>query len=189
VEVRTMRALVVFESLYGSTAAVAQAVAASLRAEGVVAEAMPVDHVAAASTEGFELLIVGGPTHMHGISRESTRKAGAKDTKNTYAEPTISPGLREWFEGMPGGGGRTAAAFDTRFDQAIWLTGSAAKGIAKRLGAKGFRLAADPESFFVTKENTLADGELDHATRWGATLAGRIPSRTAGAGGRDQIIG
>jgi flavodoxin len=175
-----MRVLVVFESLYGSTAAVGEAIAASLRSEGVTAEAMPVDHVDPASAEGLDLLVVGGPTHMHGLSRASTRKAGAKDEKNAYTEPTIAPGLREWFEGIPDGEGRMAAAFDTRFDQAAWLTGSAAKVIAKRLGARGFRLAADPESFFVTKENALADGEVAHATRWGAILAAALPARTTG---------
>lgn len=174
-----MRALVVFESLYGSTAAVAQAVAASLRAEGVVAEAMPVDHVTLESTEGFDLLIVGGPTHMHGLSRESTRRAGAEDAKNTYAEPTIAPGLREWLEDLPDGAGRMSAAFDTRFDQAAWLTGSAAKAIGKRLSAKGYQLASD-KSFFVTKENALADGQLDRATAWGVSLATAIPTRTPG---------
>jgi hypothetical protein len=174
-----MRALVVFESLYGSTAAIGEAIAASLRAEGVTAEAMPVDHVDAASAVGVELLIVGGPTHMHGLSRESTRRAGAKDEKNTFAEPTIAPGLREWFEELPDGVGRTAAAFDTRFDQAAWLTGSAAKVIAKRLAARGYQLVAD-KSFFVTKENALAEGQLDRATAWGASLATAIPTRTSG---------
>jgi hypothetical protein len=133
-----------------------------------------------ASTAGLELLIVGGPTHMHGMSRESTRRAGAKDEKNTYADPTIAPGLREWFEGLPEGHGCAAAAFDTRFDKAVWMTGSAAKGIAKRLKDGGFRLAAEPESFFVTPKNALVDGELDHATRWGSALAARIATRTAG---------
>jgi hypothetical protein len=166
-----MRALVVFESLYGSTASVGVAVAAALRAEGATVEAIPVDRVEPASTDGIELLVVGGPTHMHGLSREGTRRLGAKDEKNTYAEPTISPGLREWFERLPDGGGSAVAAFDTRFDQAAWLTGSAAKVIAKRLRAKGCRLVADPESFFVTKENRLVDGELEHAARWGTALA------------------
>jgi hypothetical protein len=175
-----MKALVVFESLYGSTAAVGEAIAASLRAEGVPAEAMPVDHVDPDAAEGVELLVVGGPTHMHGMSRESTRKAGAKDEKNTYGEPTIAPGLRDWFERIPPGEGRAAAAFDTRFDKAVWMTGSAAKGIAKRLKDGGFRLMAEPESFFVTPKNALAEGEVDHATAWGASLATRIPARNAG---------
>jgi flavodoxin len=175
-----MRALVVFESLYGSTAAVGEAIAGSLRSAGVPAEAMPVDHVGTEDVEGIDLLVVGGPTHMHGLSRPSTRKAGAKDEKNTYGEPTIAPGLREWFEELPDRGGGVAAAFDTRFDQAAWLTGSAAKVIAKRLAAKGFRVAVDPESFFVTKENALAEGELDHAAAWGAKLATWIPARSTG---------
>jgi hypothetical protein len=174
-----MRALVVFESLYGSTAGVGEAIAGSMRSAGIAAEAMPVDHVEAVDVEGIDLLVVGGPTHMHGLSRPSTRKAGANDTKNTYDEPTIAPGLREWFEQLPDGGGRMAAAFDTRFDQAAWLTGSAAKVIAKRLAATGYQVVAD-KSFFVTKENTLAEGQLDRAIAWGASLATAFPARTAG---------
>lgn len=171
-----MRAMVVFESLYGNTAAVAEAIAASLRAEGVTAEARPVDHVEPGDTAGVELLVVGGPTHVHGMSRLSTREAGVKDEKapHTYPAPTIAPGLREWFEDLPPGADRAAAAFDTRIDKPAWITGSAAKQIAKRLREAGFRPAAEAESFLVTTANALADGELEHAARWGRTLATRI---------------
>ncbi|MFN8234097.1 MAG: flavodoxin domain-containing protein [Actinomycetota bacterium] len=175
-----MRASVVFESLYGNTASVARAIAASLSERGMAAEAMPVDQLDPASTDGIELLIVGGPTHVHGMSRASTRRAGVNDEKgpHTFAEPTVETGVREWLERLPDGAGRRAAAFDTRIDKAAWLTGSAAKGIAKRLEANGFRLALDPESFFVTTENALADGELEHAARWGATLANEVATAT-----------
>ncbi len=174
-----MRALVVFESLFGNTAAIGEAIAAALRAQGVDAEAVPVDRIDPATTGDVDLLIVGGPTHAHGMSREGTRKAGVKDEKNTYPEPTVEPGLREWLDRVPSGSGRAAAAFDTRFDKPEWLTGSAAKGIEKRLGHDGFRLATEPESFFVTTANALEDGELEHAERWAGHLA-ELTSTAAG---------
>jgi hypothetical protein len=108
---------------------------------------------------------------MHGMSRPSTRKVGAEDEKNTFAEPTVAPGLREWLTDLPAGAGRFAAAFDTRIHKSAVLTGSAAKGIERRLGERGFRLIAGPQSFFVTGENQLEEGEPEHAATWAGSLA------------------
>jgi hypothetical protein len=166
-----MKALVVYESLYGNTAAIGEAIAASLRDRGIEAESRAITHVEPAETDAFDLLVLGGPTHAHGMSREATRKTGAEDKKNTYAEPTRDPGLREWIPRLPLGGGRPAAAFDTRFDKPAFLTGSAAKGIAHRLEGRGYHLVAVPESFFVTTEGHLEGGQTEHATAWGAALA------------------
>jgi hypothetical protein len=165
-----MKALVVYESLFGNTAAISETIAASLRARGMEAVARPVTEIPPTTTGDLDLLIVGGPTHAHGMSRSSTRKAGATDAKNTYAEPTVEPGLRAWLDDVPAGDGRGAAAFDTRIHKAAWMTGSAAKGIAARLERDGFRLVAEPESFFVTTANTLEDGESEHAATWAARL-------------------
>ena len=129
-----------------------------------------VSTVSPAETGAVDLLLVGGPTHAHGISRASTRKVGATDEKNTYAGPTTEPGLREWLAALPLGRGRGAAAFDTRFDKPVLLTGSAAKGIARRLEHLGFRVIVEPESFLVTTENRLKDGEIERATAWAKVL-------------------
>lgn len=66
-----------------------------------------------------------------------------------------------------------AAAFDTRIDAAAILTGRAAKGIDSMLHDIGCRRAADPESFLVTTENRLVDGEVDRTRAWGSKLADR----------------
>jgi flavodoxin len=87
-----MKALVVYESMYGNTAAVGDAIASSLRARGLDVEAAPVTKVDPGATGEVELLVVGGPTHVHGMSRSSTRKTAAGDEKNTYPEPTVEPG-------------------------------------------------------------------------------------------------
>lgn len=168
-----MKALVVYESLYGNTAAIGEAIAAALRSHGMEAEARPVPQVQPADTAEVDLLVVGGPTHVHGMSRPATRKAGATDEKNTFPEPTVTPGLRDWLVDLPSGGGRFAAAFDTRLDKPAVLTGSAAKGIARGLVHRGFSLIVERESFFVTGENRLEEGQMERATTWGGALADR----------------
>ena len=104
------------------------------------------------------------------MSRGTTRKTAIEDAKRTYEEPTMGPGLREWIDRLSGDG-HPAVAFDTRIDAPVAFTGAASKGIAKRLTGQGFHLAVDRESFLVTKQNQLVDGELARATAWGRTLA------------------
>jgi hypothetical protein len=173
-----MNALVVSESMYGNTAAVGEAIAASLRALGVSTEARLVSKIDPVEAGEFELLIVGGPTHVHGMSRASTRKTAASDEKNTFPDLTLEPGLREWLRQLPLGENRPAAAFDTRIDKPAILTGSAAKGIARLLESRGFRLVVKPESFFVAGENQLVEGELEHAAAWGEGVAKRATPDT-----------
>jgi len=175
-----MRALVVYESLYGNTAAIGEAIAAALREHGVEVRDALVSKVDPAETAHVDLLVVGGPTHVHGMSRDSTRETAANDEKNTFPEPTLQPGLRAWLQRLPDGEGRLAAAFDTRIDKPALLTGSAAKGIARRLKGRGFHLVLQPECFLVSTENALLGGEVEHAAAWGATLADQA-SRTMAA--------
>ena len=171
-----MKALVVYESLYGNTAKIGEAIATSLRARGLEVEAVPVPKIEPAEATGVDLLVVGGPTHVHGMSRSSTRRTAADDKKNSFAEPTVAPGLREWMDGLPSQAERLAAAFDTRIDKPAFLTGSAAKGIARRLKLHGYRLVVGPESFLVSMNNSLLEGEAGHATTCGAELAERATS-------------
>lgn len=169
-----MKALVVYESLYGNTAAVGEAIAAALRSQGVEVEAGPISKIDPTEAEGADLLVVGGPTHAHGMSRSSTRKVAVEDKKNTYPEPTVAPGLREWLDGVPSETGLAAAAFDTRINKAILFTGSAARGIARRLEHQGYHLVVGPECFLVTTGNVLAEGEIEHARAWGIGVAGKL---------------
>jgi len=64
-----------------------------------------------------------------------------------------------------------AAAFDTRLAGAPVLTGRASRGISRLLRRHGYRLITPPESFVVTKLNTLIDGEPSRARAWGEALA------------------
>ena len=161
-----MKAVVLYESLFGNTEAVAKAIAEGLAPFGEVAAAQ-VGEAPRALTAEADLLVVGGPTHAHGMSKPATRR---QPDANVFAT-----GIREWLEGLPAAPGRTVAAFDTRFDKPRWLTGSAAVRIARRLRRTGHRVVLPPESFFV--EHTggpLSEGEADRARRWGAQLGQRM---------------
>jgi hypothetical protein len=176
-----MKAVVVYESMYGNTHLVAAAIGAGLRAGATDAvTVLPVHDADAAALVDADLVVVGGPTHVHGMSRESTRHAAADAAQKPASTFTLEPGaegdgLREWFDSLdriaP-----NAAAFDTRLPGRPLFTGQASKGIAKRLRSHGCRLVVDPKSFFVTKENHLANDEEAHARDWGARLAAAMSS-------------
>jgi hypothetical protein len=177
-----MNALVIYESMYGNTRAIAEAIVDGLRDAGDM-RLVPVTAAEDAMTEPRDLLVVGGPTHVHGMSRPSTRQAAIADgTKNDNlsVEPHADgPGIRDFLASAHGLHGR-AAAFDTRVKAPAWLTGRAAKGIARGLKRRGFSLVADPESFLVTKDNRLVDGEADRARLWGASLGRAVIADAAG---------
>jgi flavodoxin len=177
-----MKAVVVYESMYGNTHLVADAIAAGIRdvggSEVVVA---PVDTADDVLLDGADLLVVGGPTHVHGMSRESTRKAAVEAAHKDGSDLTVEPdaegdGLREWFDEL-GELGTAAAAFDTRLDAPPALTGRASKGIGRRLRKHGCELVVDPESFVVTKHNHLLADEGEHAREWGHALARAFAAR------------
>ena len=171
-----MRAVVVYESMYGTTRQVAEAIALGLRTASVDAAVVPVRDASQDAVQGADLLVVGGPTHVHAMSRPATRKSAAEQADAhglSVQEGATGAGLREWFESMPSAGAGASAAFDTRVDAPSLLTGQAARGIAKGLRRHGFRLVADPESFLVDKQTVLLPHELTRAVDWGRSLAGR----------------
>ena len=160
--------------MYGNTHLVADEIAAGLRsgADDVVA-VVPVEHADAEALAGADLVVVGGPTHVHGMARSSTRRAAVaaeKPDSGLELEPDAEgPGLREWFDAVDALSVR-AAAFDTRLQGPAPFTGQASKGIAKRLRRHGCTVIAEPTSFLVTKQNHLVDDEAAHARAWGTQL-------------------
>lgn len=184
-----MRALVVYESMYGNTHAVAVNIAAGLSAKHDVT-LVPVTRATPELVAAADLLVVGGPTHMHGMSSPSSRRLAADTARKEGSELTMDPdadgpGVRGWLnglgsQGMPGRLGRLdrlgsghdtlAVAFDTRFDGVPLLTGRASRGISRLLARHGYRLFAASESFVVSKQTTLLDGEAARARSWGAMI-------------------
>jgi hypothetical protein len=175
-----MRAVVVYESVYGNTHQIAEAVAQGLEDAGEVA-LHQVSEAGPEAIAGADLVVVGGPTHMHGMTSSLSRKLAAQEATNKGEEldPSVEgPGLRAWFDGLPKVKGVGGAAFDTRGSGPALLTGSAAKGIARRLRRHGYKLVAEPESFVVTdSEGPLEEGELERARAWGASLAAASGTR------------
>ena len=170
-----MRAVVVYESMYGNTRRVAEAVGRGLAATAEVA-VVPVSRAGPDVVAGADLVVVGGPTHAHAMSRSATRKAAvdqAGKQPDTVLEPgAAGAGVRDWLASL-GEIHTPAAAFDTRAAAPPALTGRASKGIAKALRRHGLQPVAEPESFLVDKTNHLQPGEEERAVRWGASLAAR----------------
>lgn len=164
-----MRAQVVYESMFGNTAAVAEAIATGLRPHFEVTVS-PVAEAVNHPAPQVDLLVVGGPTHAFGLSRTATRHDAAGQTDDPVE---IDIGVREWLDAaLPVPSPRSAAAFGTKIAHPPWLPGSAAKGIAKRLRHRGYHLAVDPVDFLVEDtRGPLRPGELQRATEWAARLA------------------
>lgn len=172
-DMSALRAVVVYESMYGHTREVAERVADGLRSEFAQVDVVPV--MEAAVEVSADLVVVGGPTHVHGMSRPQTRQAAVDDPTRYGRGAPVEPGaagmgLREWFDHLRQGSG-PAAAFDSRAPGPAALTGRASKGIAKRLDQHGFTLVGGLQSFLVTSEPGLPRGEGDKAERWGRELA------------------
>jgi len=141
-----MNTLIIYDSTFGNTAQIAQAMADRLGEHGTVRIALA-DEAGLSEMEEIDLLIVGGPTQRHGLS----------------------PAIQALLERLPRRTlrGAGAAAFDTRYHMAAWKSGSAAQRIASKLKRTGASLLVEPESFFVAeREGPLEEGELERAASW-----------------------
>lgn len=172
-----MRAVVVYESMFGNTHTVANCIADGLRwrhdCQVVAVGDSPDDLVHVG-----DLVVVGGPTHIHGLSSATSRSSAAemaiKDDALDLDPDAGGQGLRDWLSVLPNGCRRASAAFDTRADGSPAFTGRASKGIGRRLHRHGYRLLIEPESFLVDKHNHLLDGEERRAEEWGQELAAAL---------------
>lgn len=146
-----MNTLVIYDSEFGNTERVAQAIASGLRAASYV-QATPIRSFDPSQLENIDVLILGCPTQAW------------RPTQAIQSLLTRLPAER--LDKM------AVACFDTRFNKPRWLTGSAARRMGQLLRAMGVTLLVPPESFFVIgKEGPLVDGELNRATAWARELA------------------
>ncbi len=175
-----MYVVIVYESLFGNTREVAEAIRDGIR------DAQPDAQVRCVRASepnldlavGADLLIVGAPTHNRGLATAVTRKMAIRAEERVPlavpghgAEPAGSgPGVREWFHALPKAApGSLGAAFDTRVPSR--LAGGAAHAISRRLHHRGYQLAAEPAGF-ITEDvaGPMRDGELARARAWGYRL-------------------
>jgi flavodoxin len=149
-----MNAAVVYESLWGNTAAIAGAIADGI---GESAVALSTSQADAAALAGVGLIVAGAPILGFSLPTEQMRENIAKTPGPGPAPDLSSPA-----------GAVGYATFETRI---WWSPGSAAKTIAKALASKGYREAAPAEKFLVTgRYGPLKDGELERARAWGAAI-------------------
>jgi len=184
-----MNVAVVFESMFGNTRAIAEAIAEGVRSDpGAQVTVARVAEAGSLDLGRVDLLVVGGPTHYLRMSsprsRKMARKMGDKPVKKGSARRDLDPGasgpgVREWLDSLPRASpGSRAAAFDTRFNYP--LAGGAARPIAHRLRRHGYPMAAKPEGFVVTDmAGPLLPAEQDRARAWGASLLSQIPDPKA----------
>ena len=174
-----MRAVVIYESMFGDAAKVARSIGAGLADVwgGQVDEVTVVEVGEAQTTipDDVDLLVVGSPTHAFGLPRPSTRADAA--AKNAREVISARIGIREWLDAATLAKGQAAAAFDTRMDHPKTLTklDHASRTTEKHLRKLGASLVSPAEHFFVVDTTgPLVAGEVERARAWGTTLAGKV---------------
>ena len=155
-----MKILVIYDSIFGNTEKIAQAIGNALGAKKDV-QVVKVSTAINENLKGLDLLFVGSPTR------------GFRPTE----------GISTFIKNIPEGGlnGIKTVAFDTRipletikskvFRFIVLKGGYAGPAIAKRLVARGAKIISEPEGFFVKdSEGPLVEGELERAATWAKAL-------------------
>jgi hypothetical protein len=160
-----VKAVVVYESLWGNTATIARAIAEGL---GEGTPALTTDEATAGIVAGADLIVAGAPLLGFALPTEQILAAQGNASPKPPSPADLShPSMRSWLAQLPAGTGR-AAAFETRI---WWSPGSAARTILSGLGAAGYA-AVERERFMVTgRYGPLKDGEIERARAWGEKLA------------------
>jgi hypothetical protein len=161
-----MRAIVVYESHWGNTAAVAQAIAEGF---GPGAQALTTDQAWGTTIMHADLIVAGAPVIAFGLASDKIRNSLAADSEKAPSPPDLDhPSMRSWLKQLPAGHGRSAA-FETR----IWWSPRGATGTIDRgLESAGYRAVDKGHRFVVSGTyGPLREGELERAREWGAELA------------------
>lgn len=178
-----MRAVVVRESMFGNTRQIAAAVAEGL-AESHEVVVLDVNRVTPGDTGAADLVVVGGPTHAHGMSRVRSRAEAATWADQPRRALTLEPaapgrGVRDWLEDPATVVPPLFAAFASRASVPVVVGGNAAVQIDRGLRRRGSRRLVPPEGFLVTKADALRPGELTRAREWGRRV-GRAATAAPG---------
>jgi hypothetical protein len=185
-----MRALVMYESEFGATRAVAEAISRGLRASGMpdgldveVLDTRGAD-LPAGWPEEVALVVLGAPTHARSLPSPTSRQAALDWPHKLGSTLRLEPradaaGMRELLKATDLAGVRVAP-FVTRMNMSRLVGGSAAAALSRLVRGAGGVIVAGPQEFLVTKTGDLVEHELDHAYEWGRVLAASIP-RAVGA--------
>jgi flavodoxin len=154
-----MNALIIYESQFGNTEQIAQAIARTL-AERESVRLEPIENAGPPALEGVDLLVLGSPTQF----QEAT------------------PDMLAWLDRLPPKAldGLAVAVFDTRYHMPRLLSGSAAWAVGKEIQERSGRLIAPPESFFVAERHgPLEAGEVERAAAWAGRMVAALAARAA----------
>ena len=154
-----MKTLVIYDSVYGNTETIAQAIGDAI--EGEVKVARPSD-VNLSHWKMLDLLIIGSPT----LGGRPTQ--AVQDLLAAVPESNLK--------------GINVATFDTRLKtRLVGVFGYAAVRIANSLVNRGGVLIVPPEGFFVKgRGGPLQEGEPERAGRWAKAVAAANYSRVPG---------
>lgn len=166
-----MKAVVVYESVWGNTATVAKAIAEGI---GPEARALNTTEATPEALAGVNLIVAGSPLFAFRLPTEQIRETIRKKAGTFPSPPDLShPPLRSWLEALPPGQGK-GAAFETRI---WWSPGGATSSILKGLKQAGFDPVGRGMRFRVTgMYGPLKKGEIERAREWGAKLARVVSS-------------
>ncbi|MCS5718138.1 flavodoxin domain-containing protein [Herbiconiux sp. CPCC 205763] len=178
-----MRAVVVYESMFGNTRQIAEAIADGLRERAEVT-VVDVNRVSPVDVASVDLMIVGGPTHVHGMTRANTRAEAEKWTLDPAKNLTLEPGapgrgIRDWVYDPAAVVAPLFAAFATRADLPVIIGGNAATQIDRALHHRATRRLLPAENFLVSKNNILLFEEADRAREWGILIGATATARLA----------
>jgi flavodoxin I len=160
-----MKVVVVYDSAFGNTEKVAQAIGQAIGSPEEV-KTVRVGNVVPDQLAGLTLLVVGSPT----------LKFSPLGTITGFLKGIPNNGLQ----------GVKVAAFDTRIPESrineirilaffVKIFGYAAKPIADRLVKKGGELAVPVEGFYVADtEGPLLEGELERAAGWARQIVATL---------------
>lgn len=163
-----MRALVVYESMFGNTRDLAAAMADGLTARGAIVELVDADAAPVELAGRFDLVVAGAPTHAFSLPKPQTR-ADAARRLDSGSLVSAGTGVREWVERVRVDKGQPTATFDTKVDKPR-LPGSAARAAARRLRDRGATIIGSRTFHVHGTLGPLVDGEPERAREWAANL-------------------
>ena len=160
-----MKVVVVYESHWGHTAAVARAIADGF---GPAAQVLTTDEASATTVAEADLIVAGAPVMAFSLPNDKMLAGLAGDTKAPSPPDLSHVSMRTWLDALPAGHGRSAE-FETGFR---WSPGGATGAIGHKLERAGFTRLAKARRFVVNGSyGPLREGELQQAQEWGSELA------------------
>ena len=167
-----MKAVIVYESHWGNTEAIARAVAEGYGPEAV---ALTTDEATPAVVGSADLIVAGAPVLGFSLPSDSTIEGLSSERGAPSLPETSRMTMRAWLAGVPQGHG-AHAAFETRI---WWSPGGATGTIERSLEESGYARICKPGRFVVQgKYGPLRTGELEKARQWGVELAAAATSST-----------